>query len=255
MFEQSILNGASKTRRAWTVLASFLAQTIFIGIAILIPMIAFDRLPQVRMTPPLLAPPPPPRPPEMRTRPHVMVVAVIRGRAPRAFTAPAFIPHTIATHVETPEPLAEPQIAENANYVPFSPGPSGDGVPYGSGNTPWRNPIATPPPPPRHDPQLVEKLQAPLHVGGKVMMAKLIHQVTPEYPSLARQARIEGTVQLQAFIGRDGRIRDLRVTSGHPLLIQAALDAVRQWVYRPTTLNDNPVEVLTTIDVNFTLTR
>jgi len=87
------------------------------------------------------------------------------------------------------------------------------------------------------------------------MMAKLIHQVTPVYPPLARQARIEGTVQLQAFIGRDGRIRDLRVTSGHPLLIPAAVEAVRQWVYRPTTLNGSPVEVLTTVDVNFTLKR
>ena len=86
-------------------------------------------------------------------------------------------------------------------------------------------------------------------------MARLIHQVTPPYPPLARQVRAEGTVQLQAIIGLDGRIRDLRVTSGHPTLIQAAVDAVRQWVYQPTTLNGSPVEVLTTIDVNFTLKR
>jgi protein TonB len=256
MFEQSILKGATKTRRVWTVMASFLGQTIFIGIAILMPLIAFDRLPQVRLTPPLLAPPPPPRPPDMRARPHVRVVAVVRGRTPRLFTAPAFAPRTIATTVETPEPLAEPQMAENANDVPFWPGASQDGVPRSPGNPAWR--VLTPPPPPppaRHDPKPAERPKDPVRVGGNVMMAKLTHQVTPVYPPLARQARVEGTVQLQAIISRDGRIQDLRVTSGHPLLIQAAVDAVRQWVYQPTTLNGSPVEVLTTIDVYFTLSR
>lgn len=252
MFEQSILKGATKTHRAWTVMASFLGQTIFIGIAILIPLMAFDRLPQVRLTPPLLAPP---RPPDMRAMPHVRVVAVIRGRTPRLFTAPPFVPRTIATIVESPEPPAESQVAENANYVPFSPGAGQGGVPRSPGNTAWQVLTPTPPPPPRHDPKPVERPSDPVPIGGRVMMAKLTHQVTPVYPPLARQARVEGTVQLQAFIGRDGRIRDLQVTSGHPLLIQAAVDAVRQWVYRPTTLNGSPVEVLTTVDVNFTLKR
>jgi periplasmic protein TonB len=255
MFEQSILKGATKTRRAWTVMASFLGQTLFLGIAILLPLIAFDRLPQVRLTPPLLAPPPPPRPPDLGTRPHVRVVAVIRGRTPRPFTAPACTPRTIATTVATPEPPAELQVAENASYVPFSPGAGQYGVPRSPGSAPWQVPTPTPPPPPRHDPKLVDRPSDPVPIGGRVMMAKLTHQVTPAYPPLARQARVEGTVQLQAFIGRDGRIRDLRVTSGHPLLIQAAVDAVRQWIYRPTTLNGSPVEVLTTVDVNFTLKR
>jgi protein TonB len=87
------------------------------------------------------------------------------------------------------------------------------------------------------------------------MMAKLIHQVTPPYPPLARQTGISGTVVLQAIIGRDGCIRDLQVLSGHPLLIPAAVDAVRQWLYQPTTLNGSPVEVLTTVEVRFVLSR
>jgi protein TonB len=70
---------------------------------------------------------------------------------------------------------------------------------------------------------------------------------------LARQARIQGTVKLEADISKDGTIENLKVISGHPLLIQAALDAVKQWRYQPTLLNGVAVEVVTTIDVNFTL--
>ena len=83
--------------------------------------------------------------------------------------------------------------------------------------------------------------------------AKLVNQVTPVYPPLARQARISGIVRLEAVIGRDGRIKSLHVAAGHPLLVQAALEAVRQWVYQPTLLNGEPVEVLTQIEVNFKL--
>jgi protein TonB len=75
------------------------------------------------------------------------------------------------------------------------------------------------------------------------------------YPPLARQARIQGTVRLEAVINKEGHIEELSVVSGHPLLIQAALDAVSQWQYQPTLLNGVAVEVITTIDVNFTMGR
>jgi protein TonB len=88
-----------------------------------------------------------------------------------------------------------------------------------------------------------------------VQAAKLVRQVTPVYPPLARQARISGIVRLEAVISRSGLIESLQVMSGHPLLTQAALDAVRQWVYQPTLLNNVPVEVLTQIDVNFKLSE
>jgi protein TonB len=81
----------------------------------------------------------------------------------------------------------------------------------------------------------------------------LIASPKPPYPPLARQARIQGTVKLEAVISKEGTIENLTVVSGHPLLIQAALDAVKQWRYRPTMLNGVAVEVVTTIDVNFTL--
>jgi protein TonB len=90
-------------------------------------------------------------------------------------------------------------------------------------------------------------------VGGNVQSARLINQPKPVYPPLARQARIQGTVRFNAIIGNDGRIANLTLVNGHPLLVPAATAAVKQWVYNPTLLNGEPVEVVTVIDVNFTL--
>jgi len=85
------------------------------------------------------------------------------------------------------------------------------------------------------------------------MEGNLIRRVQPEYPALAKQARIQGTVVLRAVIDREGIIQDLQVMSGRPLLVQAAINAVRQWRYRPYYLNDQAVEVETQVTVNFTL--
>ena len=90
-------------------------------------------------------------------------------------------------------------------------------------------------------------------VGGSVQEARMLRQVKPAYPPLARQARIAGEVRLEAVIGVDGTVQQLRAVSGHPLLTGAALEAVRQWRYQPTTLNGKPVEVSTVISVRFLL--
>jgi TonB family protein len=92
-----------------------------------------------------------------------------------------------------------------------------------------------------------------IRVGGNVQQDKLVSQVRPQYPPLAKQARIQGTVRLSAVIGTDGDVKHLEVVSGHPLLVPAAVEAVRQWVYKPTLLNGTPVEVITQIDINFAL--
>jgi len=105
-----------------------------------------------------------------------------------------------------------------------------------------------PPPPPRPP-----KPTAPIKVGGNVQEAKIIARPQPIYPPLARQARISGTVVLHAIIDKDGHVSELQVISGHPLLVQAAIDAVKQWRYQPTTLNGDAVEVDTTINVVFTI--
>jgi protein TonB len=109
--------------------------------------------------------------------------------------------------------------------------------------------MGTAPPPPR------PHQTGPLRVGGNVQAARIVNRVQPVYPPLARQTRISGTVRLHAIIGKNGTIESLEVMSGHPLLQQAALDAVRQWRYQPTLLNGEPVDVDTTIDVIFSLNQ
>jgi protein TonB len=110
---------------------------------------------------------------------------------------------------------------------------------------------APPPPPPPPKPATPKSIR----VGGNVQQANLIRQVRPQYPPLAKAARVQGTVKFEAVIAKDGSIQNLKVVSGPPLLVNAALEAVKQWQYKPTLLNGEPVEVITTIDVNFTLSQ
>ena len=113
-------------------------------------------------------------------------------------------------------------------------------------------PSAAPPPPPPPKPK---PPAAPIRVGGNVAAASLLNQVKPVYPPLAKAARVQGTVKFEAEISKEGAIQNLKLVSGPPLLVQAAMAAVQQWRYRPTMLNGEPVVVLTTIDVNFTLSQ
>ena len=94
-----------------------------------------------------------------------------------------------------------------------------------------------------------------IRVGGRVQSANLIRRVRPDYPPLARQSRIQGTVVLEAIISKQGYVDNLRVIRGHPMLTEAAMNAVKQWYYKPTVLNGAPVEVITRVTVNFSLTK
>ena len=94
-----------------------------------------------------------------------------------------------------------------------------------------------------------------IKIGGNVQQTKLISQTRPLYPPDAKAARIQGKVELQAVIAKDGTVKSLEVISGHPLLVPSAMEAVKQWVYQTTLLNGNPVEVVTQIDVNYTLSQ
>ncbi len=94
-----------------------------------------------------------------------------------------------------------------------------------------------------------------IKVGGNVQSANLVNKVTPVYPPAAKAAGIQGPVMMNVIIAKEGNIREIRVTSGDPMLTQAAIDAVKQWTYRPTMLNGNPVEVETTVQVNFALNQ
>jgi protein TonB len=104
-----------------------------------------------------------------------------------------------------------------------------------------------PPPPP------APKHTGPVRVGGNVAEANLIKKVQPTYPPLAKSARVQGTVEFTAVISKEGKIENLKLVRGHPLLVNAAKEAVLQWRYKPTMLNGEPVEVVTDIIVNFTL--
>jgi TonB family protein len=114
---------------------------------------------------------------------------------------------------------------------------------------------APPPPPPPPPAPRANRQQAPqrIQIGSNIQRANLIRKVDPVYPSLAQQARIQGVVRFTAIIGKDGSVQSLTLVSGHPLLIESARQAVMQWVYKPTLLNGEPVEVVSTIDVDFAL--
>lgn len=114
------------------------------------------------------------------------------------------------------------------------------------------------PPPAVSGPSLSErpdKAETPrrIRVGGTAQAANLMTKVAPPYPPLAKEARIQGTVRFNVAIGSDGVVQNVELVSGHPLLVPAAAEAVKQWIYRPTLLNGEPVEVITQVDVNFTL--
>jgi len=252
MFEQSLLDLQGKTRSTWSVIASFIVQGILLGLLVLIPLIYTDTLPRTTLTSFLVAPPPPPPPPP----PAAAVVKIVKV-IPRQFDAgrlmaPKAIPKDIAMIKEEELP---PQMGA-VGVIGGVPGGVPGGTPGGViGGIIGSVPTAAPPPPPQ-----IKEAPKPtgpqrIRVGGNVQQARLVRQPKPVYPPLARQARIQGVVRLTAIIASNGTIQSLQVVSGHPLLVPSALEAVKQWQYQPTLLNGEPVEVITQIDVNFTLSQ
>ena len=253
MFEQTFV-GTGRTKKTWTVFVGFAIQAVVVGILILIPLVWFDYLPAATFASFLVAPPPPPPPPPPpAAAPPVKVVKVI----PRQFDAgklmaPKSIPKEIAQIKEEELPPPSSGVSGVVGGVPG--GSVGGSVGGVLGGIISAVPSAAPPPPPPKKEEKKVEIQR-IKIGGAVQQAKLIRQPKPVYPPLAKQARISGVVHLSAIIAKDGTIQQLSVISGHPLLVPSALEAVKQWVYQPTTLNGEPVEVQTTIDVNFTLSQ
>lgn len=253
MFEQSFVEGQNATRKASSVFMSFLIQCGLVAVAVVLPMIYFETLPQTHLTSFLVAPPPPPPPPPppAAVAPVKVVKVVPRQFDAGRLMAPKQIPKEIANikEDEMPPPAAA------VGVVGGVPGGVPGGAPGGViGGIIGSVPSAAPPPPP---PKEAPKPATPkvIRVGGNVQSAKLVNQPRPAYPPLARQARIQGVVRFNAVIGNDGSIQNLTLVSGHPLLVPAATEAVRQWRYQPTLLNGEPVQVVTQIDVNFTLSQ
>jgi periplasmic protein TonB len=245
MFEEMVVStsAAKKTNKPWTVLLSMALQVGLLAILILIPLIYTEALPKTLMSSILLAPPPPPPPPPPPAAVVVKIKPVAHLMDAGKLVAPKVIPKDVKIIKEEEAP---PDMGGVSGGVPggVSGGSMGGvlgGVIGGAGS-------AGPPPPPKSSPKRIT-------VGGNVQSAHLVNKVQPSYPALARQTRISGTVKLHAIIGKDGTVQQLQVVSGHPLLVQSALDAVRQWRYQPTLLNGDPVEVDTEIDVVFSLAQ
>lgn len=247
MFEQTFVDGVGKTNKSWTVTLSFAAEFAVIGIMILIPLIWTEALPKASLVNMLTAPAPPPPPPPPPPPAQVIKVHVIPRQFTGTLTAPREIPKQVAMITEDALPPA------NVGVV----GGVEGGIPGGAGLGGLGQANFAPPPPPPPPPKVVAvkpKQDGPVRVGGNVQSARLIKHPTPLYPAIAKSARIQGTVVLQAIIGKDGTVQNLKmVSTASPLLVQSAMDAVKQWVYQPTLLNNEPVDVITEITVNFTL--
>lgn len=252
MFEMSLVEGRARTRRGWSVIASFLLQVTLVVAALLIPLLRPDLLPVglvARIQ--LMAPPgPPPGPP-----PPAAAPLTAAKRAARQFVAGRLLePRRIPERAVLIEDDMHAFAATPGLYVE-------GGIPGGAGGASvssiFGQAIAAPPPPPppavRAEPKTPPQVRRIL-AASNLVEAKLIRPaLQPVYPPLAKQTRTQGVVVLAALIGPDGRIRNLRVVTGHPLLSQAAMDAVRQWRYQPMLLNGEPVEVDTTVEVRFVL--
>ena len=239
MFAESFCDSgwSNRSHRGWTTLVSFAIQALAISCLPFLPLLYTQGLPRLALLAPLVAPAPPavqpaqPRPPASTAPSNLMGITLV---------SPPRIPPTVMMLIETaPPPREFDPTAFGVNH--------GIGDPNGRGSVfgamPGSDQILPPPPPPAaHRPPV-----------SHMMEGNLVHRVQPDYPALARQVRVQGQVVLRAVISREGAIENLQVLSGHPMLVKAAVDAVRQWRYRPYVLNGEPVEVETEVTVNFIL--
>jgi protein TonB len=242
MFEDSLLEsgGRLKTKRGRTTTFAIILEIALIGFMVLLPLIFTDALPKQQLMTFLVAPPPPPPPPPPAAAPVHVVKQVQTDIVNGELRTPTKIPQKIQMIKEDEAP---PQMAA-AGVVGGVPG----GIPGGQmggviGGIISSTPVAAP------------KMATPqrIRVSSGVSSGLLIKRVQPNYPPLARQARISGQVVLHAVISKDGSIENLTLVSGHPMLAPSAIEAVKQWRYKPYLLNGEPVEVDTEIQVNFTL--
>jgi protein TonB len=243
MFEDSLLEsgGRLKTKRGRTTTFAIFLEIIAIGIMVLLPLIFTEALPKQMTMSFLVAPPPPPPPPPPAAAPVKIVKVIQTDIVNGALRTPTKIPQKIQMIKEDEAP---PPVMASSGVVGGVPG----GIPGGQmggviGGIISSTPVAVP------------KVAAPqrVRVSQGVSQGLLVRRVNPTYPPLARQARIQGQVVLHAVISKDGSIEGLTLVSGHPMLAPAAIDAVKQWKYKPYLLNGEPVEVDTEVQVNFTL--
>ena len=242
MFEDAILRPAPV--RGWAVTLGFAGQLAVIGSVLVAPLIWPQLLPRAETITSIFAPGPPMA--EVRETP----VTHVRPTKPwvregATFYRPVQVPSTTVT-LDAPPEQGPTVIGAGDNVDPgkFTSVFDAFLAPAGAKRIPEATAVPVAP-----APAAVQQIR----MSGPIQEGRLVHRVDPMYPPIAQKMRISGTVELNGVIGTDGRIRELRVAHGHPLLVAAALDAVRQWVYKPTLLGGNPVEVITTITAVFRL--
>ena len=247
LFSDSLLQySGQKSRQTFATFISFLFQCFLLGILLLLPLYFTQELPRSQLLTFLVAPPPPPPPPPP--------AAAQAARIMKAIQSEVLSTGGLRTPTRIPQKIE--MIKEEEAPIPISAGGVVGGVPGGipggqlggviGGIVSATSNLA-------YVPKLQPVVPQRVRISQGVTTGMLIRKVEPTYPALARSARISGNVVLKAIIDREGAIQDLQLVSGHPMLVPAAIDAVRQWRYRPYLLNGQPVEVETTITVIFTL--
>jgi periplasmic protein TonB len=240
LVESSVVR--QKTNKSWSVVLSAIVQGAIVVVFVLIPLIYTEALPKQLLTTFLVAPaPPPPPPPPAAAAPRI-VKPIARIIQAGKMMAPTVIPKKV-------EMIKEEEMPPDVGAVGVVGGVPG-GIAGGSAGGVLGGIIGGTgggmPPPPKPTQQRVR-------IGGNVQAAKMVRQIQPMYPQIAKTAHVQGTVILHAIIAKDGSVQELQYISGPALLMRSAMDAVRQWKYQPTLLNGEPVEVDTTISVVFTL--
>jgi protein TonB len=244
MFDQTFVNTNARTRKPWTVVLSLGLQGALVAIALLVPILNPESLHPKVDVPVWISirhfkslPPETPRIPAAHPAP-------VHPAFDDLFHAPGHVPRHVDMTPDAPE-MPEPALARGGEGAGITSLPGlTDILPERAEPRPSPAPHAVSQPP-----------KGPVRVGTGVQSARLVFGPRPPYPQLAKTARVQGTVRIQALVALDGTIRNLQVMNGPPLLVKAALDAVSQWRYQPTLLNGSPVEVITEIDVNFTLSQ
>ena len=257
LFESRPERDSISRRKKPAVLAvSTVIHVLIACTLILIPLLQTEAVPPTALPPPAMNTGAPVRMVILAATPSSAhaVARPQRASIPDIFTAPRSIPEKTAYVVDAIDIAA----LESLNAGPGSgsigtPGPSNIIGIFAKLEPPIIALPPRPPDPPTPPPTPKIEIRRPIRVASPVQVSRLIKKVDPEYPPLARRARLEGSVVAEALITESGTIDSLRIISGNPLFYQSVLDAVKQWRYEPTLLNGEPIDVITTITVNFRL--
>ena len=246
MFEQTLLTHPASARKTGALAASFLAQMTIAGVLVVGPLLFTRALPLLPITAGF----------SVTAKPPERKVEVVRATAAtESGPKRIFVDLSVGATKVRPEASRTTEIQGDFGSIDIAvtPGAIATNVVGGRANLPTYAGPATLAEVVRPTATAPASEAKPVKLSGGVLAGKLVTQVLPKYPALARQIRLSGTVHLLGIIAKDGHVRDLRVVDGHPMLRQAAFDAVSQWVYAPTLLNGLPVDVEAPIDVNFAL--